>query len=73
MKVKIEIEAETALELSERLIKLALHVMRSDKPKPIKILADNGTTIASLRVEDEDEFLDVFLKTHSLTGASQPD
>jgi len=55
MKVRVEIEAKTAIELSERLIKLALHVMRSDRLKAIKILSDDGATIASLEIEDAND------------------
>ena len=55
MRAKIEIEAETVKELVEGLARLAAHIMRTDKIKPIKILEDDGRIIASLTIEDEKE------------------
>jgi hypothetical protein len=50
MKVRIEIEASSALELSSYLARLAAHVLRSADLKSIKILADDGAVAADLTI-----------------------
>jgi hypothetical protein len=51
VKVRIEIEASTTFELAGRLTKLAAHVLRSDAPKPIKILDADGAVVADLTIQ----------------------
>jgi hypothetical protein len=50
MKVRIEIEASTASELSSYLVRLAAHVLRSSDLKPVKIMGDDGAVVADLTI-----------------------
>jgi hypothetical protein len=50
MKVRIEIEASTTMQLSSYLARLAAHVLRSSDLKPIKILGDDGAVATDLTI-----------------------